>query len=297
MENLRSRVFALICSALLLAACVQEDTPQEATQAFWQAVVANDAAGVVRHSTLADAAQYDTFGRDWQGRTPSFGKIVVEGDQATVATVLAGPGEATSPQFVTHLVRVDGAWKVDYARTGKALAGGPLGELFGRLETLGGSIAGQLKAASDDFAVSMERMGEQIEQAANAIGEQASGDIATYGEDLRLRIDELAQSIQQALRDEARQLSDDEQRTLEDAAARLRAGSEQLSAATLQSIADAARVLAAARRQLDAIDNEALRPYQEQWREWGERIEAETGKMLDDTLPETQPDGAQGKWV
>lgn len=297
MSKLRTRVFALICSALLLSACVQDKTPQEVTQAFWDAVVVNDAKGAARHSTLADAAEYDAFGRDWQGLSPSLGKIVIDGDQASVVTILAGADGSSRSQVDTYLVRAGGEWKVDYARTGTQLDGGPLGALFGHLEKLGSSITQQLKAASDDFAVSMERMGEELEAAAGEIGEQASADIAKYGEDLRKSIDELARSIEQVLKEEERRLSDGEQRVLEGVVARLEEGSEQLSQVTLQSIADGAQALAAARQQLDAIDNEALQPYREQWREWGERIEAETEQMLDQVLPETQTDGAEGEWV
>lgn len=297
MSKLRTRVFALICSALLLSACVQEGTPQDVTQAFWDAVVVNDAKGAVKHSTLADASQYDAFGRDWQGLTPSLGKIVIEGDQASVATMLAGPDDSSHSQVDTYLVREGGEWKVDYARTGTQLGGGPLGALVGHLEKNGSSITEQLKGASDDFAVSMERMGEQLEEAANEIGEQASEDIAKYGDDLRKSIEELAQSAQRVLKEEERRLSDDEQQMLEDVVAGLEEGSEQLSQVTLQSIADGAQALAAARQQLDAIDNEALQPYKEQWREWGERIEAETGRMLDDVLPEKHPDSVGGEWI
>lgn len=297
MSKLRTRLVALFGFALLLSACAQEETPQDVTQAFWDAVVINDAKGAVKHSTLADAAQYDAFGRDWQGLTPSLGKIVIEGDRASVVTMLAGPDESSRSQVETYLLRTDGEWKVDYARTGTQLGGGPLGALFGHLENIGSSITEQLKAASDDFAVSMERMGQQLEEAANQVSEQASADIAKYGEHLRKSIDELAQSAQQALTEERKRLSADEQRVLEDVVASLSEGSEQLAQQTLQSIADGARALAAARQQLDAIDNEALQPYREQWRAWGERIEAETEKMLDDVLPEERPDSAEGDWV
>lgn len=286
MEKLRTHLFALMCSLLLLSACVDENSPQDVTKAFWGSVVRSDAEGVAKYSTLGDAKAYDGFGRDWSGFSPSLGKIIIDGDKASIVTTLSVPGNSVDAYSAveTYLVRQDGGWKVDYDRTGKQFGGGALATLFGQLAKIGSSLSDQFKAASDEFAVKMDRMGEQLEGISSSIGDRASEVIEKYGEDLRRSIEELARSAQQALKAEERQLSDSERRVLEDVVTDLNEGSEQLSRSTLQSIAEGGKALAAARQQLDAIDNEAIEPYKERWREWGERLEADTQKMLDEVF-------------
>ena len=282
MPTAASRILTLLSCVLLLPGCIQERSPQAVTQDFWHALVVSDAKGVAEYSTLSDPAGYDGYGRNWQDVTPSIGEVAVDGEQARVATVLSGQHEAAPLQIDTHLVRVAGEWKVDYARTGNQLTTGSFGALGSALEQFGRHITQQSKAASDGFAVSMQRMSEQLAEASRTLGQQTSKDIGTYGAALRRSMDALAGSTEKALREERQRLSEHEQQILAGVAANLKRESQALSDMTLESLARGTDAFAAARSQLDAIDSKALRPYLEQWRQWGERIEAETEKMVDD---------------
>ncbi|HEY0633971.1 MAG TPA: hypothetical protein VGE00_01210 [Gammaproteobacteria bacterium] len=277
------RLVVLMLSALLLLACA-EKTPQEVTTAFWQAVISNDADDVVKYSTLGDAREFDGFGRNWSGFTPSFGRIVIEGDEAMVATRLAktsGTGEE-SVTFETVLIRQEGNWKVDYARTGKEATSGPLGKLFGQLERMGKSLSAQFGATSDELAREMERMGTQLGALSETLGAQATELIEQHGEALRKSIDELAESARRALEEQEQRLSDGDRQVLQEVANDLEKSSEQLAEPTVHSVAASGKEFAVARQRLAGIDNDAIAPYQEQWQQWGEQFETEMQKLVDE---------------
>lgn len=287
MNKLHARCIALLCAIVLLTACTAERTPQEVTQAFWQAVIENDAKGAVRHSTLTDVQQYDGFGRDWSGFTPAWGRIVIEGAEASIETTLTtAAADNTRPlTFVTHLVRQDEQWQVDYARTAEDVNAGPLAKLFGRLERLGKDISQQLASTSDKLALELERMGEEFEELSRELGGQATASAEKFADELRRHIDALAESARRALEERERQLSDQDRQTLQGVVAELDEGSARLDdEPTLQAIAASSESVASARQQLATIDGEAIAPYKEQWDAWGEQIAADLQRMLDELV-------------
>lgn len=71
-----------VCTLLLVSACFSPKTPQEVTQAFWQAVIEDDKAGVVKYSTLANEKSYARFSHDWNGYQPRWGKLVIDQTRA-----------------------------------------------------------------------------------------------------------------------------------------------------------------------------------------------------------------------
>lgn len=293
MTKLHARCVALLCAIVLLAACTAEKTPQEVTQAFWQAVIENNAPGAVRYSTLMDVQQYDGFGRDWSGITPVWGRIVIEGAEASIETTLTATaaGDTRPLTFVTHLVRQDEQWKVDYARTAEEVNAGPLAKLFGKLERLGQDISQQLGATSDKLALELERMGEEFEELSRELGGQAAASAEKFADELRRHIDALAESARRALEERERQLSDEDRQTLQGVVAELDEGSARLDdEPSLQSIAASSDSVASARQQLDTIDSEAVGPYKEQWDAWGEQIAADLQRMLDELAVAERPE-------
>ena len=71
MRSKFSYISAIVVLALVLSACGKPETPQEVSQVFWQSVIDNDIAAVVKHSTLGSEKGYDAFSRDWTGMIPS----------------------------------------------------------------------------------------------------------------------------------------------------------------------------------------------------------------------------------
>lgn len=277
------RIFALLSALLLLTACAQK-SPQEVADAFWTAVINNDAKDAVKYSTLTDVREYDGFSQDWSGFSPSWGKIVIEGDNATIATTLTkstGSGDK-SVSFDTLLIRQDEQWKVDYARTAKQVSGGPFAKLFGQLERVGKSISAQFSATSEQLSAEMEQMGEQLAKLSQSLGDQATEIVEQQGEALRKKLKELAESTRRALKEHERSLSDNDRQVLREVADDLEQQSDNLAEPNLNAIADGGRSVAAANQKVGAINNDALGEYQEQWQEWSEKIEKDMQKFLEE---------------
>ncbi|HEY0720478.1 MAG TPA: hypothetical protein VGE50_04420, partial [Gammaproteobacteria bacterium] len=258
------------------------------TELFWHAVISNDVDGAVKYSTLGEARDYDGFGRNWSGYRPSFGKIVIDGDEATVTTTLAKSTSGDeSVTFETILIRQEGEWRVDYARTDKEVNSGPLGKLFGQIERLGKSLTAQFGTTSDELAKEMDRMGAQLAALSESIGTQATVIIEQHGAELRSTIEALAESVRRAIDEQQQRLSDKDRQLLQEVADDLEEDSEQLAEPTPQTLAESGKNIAVASQKLDAIDNEAIAPYQKQWRQWSEQFEAEMQKIVDELSAQT----------
>lgn len=282
MTKLHVLGIGLTCSILLLSACGAQKPPQEVAQTFWESVIRNDTKNAVKYSTLTGAQDYDSFSRNWGDFRPSFGRVIIDGDEANIVSEFSRPDNsgAHSRNFVTYLVRQNDEWKVDYSRTGRALRGGALASLFGQLDQLGNEISDQFRASSKDLSEEMGRMNEQFADLSGTISQQASESLRRYGKKLSRSIRGLADSVQRALEEHERRLSDRDRRVLTEVASDLNEGSENLSHPTIQSITDAGKTVGTAQRQLASTDDQALGQYKEQWREWEETFEADMHKAL-----------------
>lgn len=283
-EKMNALRYMLLASAvLLLSACLGPKTPQEVTASFWDAVLRNDAGDVVEYSTLLDVKQYDRFAMSWQGYQASWGRVVIDGDEASVESRLALPGgrEADRRDFVTYLVHRDGKWFVDYERTGEAVRGNPLSRLLGKLSEAGKELSVQLEAAAGQMDSEMQRLGAELEKLAGDVDKEASAAAKQFAEDLQKSLRELEESINRALEDKDRELSDRDRRLLQEVSADLDKDSDNLSDGSVQSIADGSKDIASVRIRLDSVDDQTMGEYKRQWREWGEKTEADLQKVLE----------------
>jgi hypothetical protein len=96
-------------------------------------------------------------------------------------------------------------------------------------------------------------------------------------------MDELAESIERALKEREKSLSEPDRRALQEVAADLNEGSERLENPSMQALADGSTEAMRAQQRLEAVDDKAVGgAYKEQWRVWGERVEGELRQMLDE---------------
>ncbi len=274
----------LFCSALLLTACMGPKSPQEVTQAFWEAVIADNGEDAVKYSTLSKPEEYDAFAQQWSGFHPSLGKVVIEGEQASVRVKLSSPASSKQDDrnVTTYLVRHDDAWKVDYQRTGEMLRGGMLGKLFGDLSKLGDDLSKQLKSTTKSLGTELERMGKELEAMSDSVSEEARAELEKYAEELRREIDALAESIRRALEDRERKLSSEDRQVLSEVAADLQQQRKGLDQPTVQSISDSSKGVGAAQQRLEAMDSNAVGDYQDQWSAWGKQLEKGMREFLDE---------------
>lgn len=299
MNKILLRLVVLTSLTLPLAACFGPGTPQEVTQAFWEAVFDNDTGDIVDYSTLTGPEYYDGFLSDWAGYQSSFGKVTIEDKVASIDTELYGPANSSQSnrRFTTYLVLRDKAWKVDYDRTKLSIRGGPIGELFEKLNKAGGDLSRQIESSADAFRLEMERLGKELEQKSESMGQQASESIEKYAEQLRNSLQELEESINRALENEDNNLTDKDKRQLREISADLDEDSESLSGSgagvvTARVVTESGKNLGVNQQRLEAIDNESLNEYRKEWLDLGRQYEEIMRHMMDELSPNTEHDDA-----
>ncbi|MFO7594091.1 MAG: hypothetical protein R6X15_08630 [Pseudomonadota bacterium] len=282
MKSLHLKWSVLLAAALLLSACFAPKTPQEVTQSFWRAVISDDVGEAVSHSTLTDARDYDAFSLDWSGFQPTWGRVIIEGDEARIESEFSkGEGQTVETrEFITYLVRRNDVWKVDYLRTAESLRAGPLERLFGQLGELGESLSRQFGNTSQEINEEMMRLGDRLKQQSESLSREMSEGIERYSEELRRSLEELAESVERALEERERSLSESDKRTLKEVASDLNEGSENLEKPSIDSLVESSQSATSARLRLSTLDDEAVGRYRQQWREWQEEFEAELEAMF-----------------
>lgn len=262
------KVIAMSLLLVALAGCSRPETPLETATAFWKAMVANDAAEVADLSTLSGASGYDGYARTWTDTVPSFGRVVMDKDRATVVTELpAGAGANDKPMTITtYLVRQNDNWLVDYKRTGNAvLHPSPLSGLIGQLSELGDRITASFNASSDDLSRQMNEFSREFEAFSAQAGRKTEQAVEDYSEALQAFMEKLEKSVDKAL-NENRQAPTADRQALQRTAASLHESREQLDNPGFQTLADISRTLAQASQKLTHLSDQAFERYQPEWK-------------------------------
>ncbi len=280
--------------ALLLLACGGPESPQEVTQAFWDSVIDAQPKEAVRYSTLTDGQYYDGFGREWGGYQATWGRVVIDGDEAQIDSQFAAPPNSglQDRAFVTHLVRREGAWKVDYTRTARNLSGGPFGELMGRLDQLGAQLSQSLQASGKSVESEIQRLARELSAHSNALGERASDEFAAYADRLQQSLRAMVESIERSLKEDDRQLPDRDRQVLTQVAADLESEQGQLEEPTVIAVVRSSERVSAAQERLAAIRSETISDYQQQWEKQAKQY-AEQVRTFLERLSASVPEGGK----
>lgn len=190
---------ATIGLALLLSACSGPESPQEVTEAFWSAAIDDDAAAVARYSTLDSAEGLEGFSGKWDGYQPQWGRIVIDGTEATVASKLASQEGGRIRSFTTYLVQRDGQWLVDYQRTTMSINGGVFGDLLNKFDLLSKGLSQEFERSADEAGVQMEQMLEELESTGKEVSEEASQALEGFSRELQRTLQEMDESLQRKL--------------------------------------------------------------------------------------------------
>lgn len=270
----------LITVTFLLSACSGPETPQEVSEAFWQSMLEGHAGDANTYSTLVDDAAFDSFERDWQGVHVEWGRVVIDGHQASVDTTLRGlKGQSEPRETTTYLVKKDEQWLVDYYRTGDALARGPLFDgVLGELEQFGRDLQARWSQQSSEMAREIERLNQDLEQHAEQANENFSDLVKEYGEKLEQHLDALSRSIEEALRDHPSAPPQDRRR-LNQAVLRLDAQRDNLDEPSLQSVARSSRTAVQTQLELSQLSNE-FAGYKAEWQQRVAEMEEELVDFL-----------------
>ena len=284
MKKSASLLFVLMCLALLLSGCLGPKTPQDVAKAFWQAVIDNDAHGVVKYSTLSKPEDFDGFAMDWHGFTPAWGKIIIDGDKASIVTEFtrASGSKNDNRKCVTYLVRRNDVWQVDYKLTANDLHGGPLGSLFGKLNQLGNELSRNLDASVKELNVEMERLSRKLQDMADTFSRQASEIIDKHAQELQKLMQDLKDSINRALKDDDNHLSDKDRQVMTEVAADLDVNSKNLSNPSAEAITQSNNNMGMAQQRLDSINSDVSDDYKQRWQALGRQFEEVMRNMLDE---------------
>ena len=272
---------ALAGASLILSACGGPQSPEEVSKAFWQAVIEQDAGEANDYSTLVEDAGFDGYQRDWQDVKVEWGRVVIDGQEATVDTVFSGLPERAEPlETTTYLVKKDGQWLVDYFRTGEALNSGPLwGDVMNQLEALGKDLQTELARHSDDLAREFDALTESLSRQATEAGESFSGLVDDYGQMLRQHIEQLSDSLREALKNNPEASVEDRQ-LLNEAVIRLEEQSEALQDPDVESVTESTRVALATELQLGELGDE-FAAYKAEWQQRLAEMEKELAEYAD----------------
>ena len=271
----------LVFSVLMATGCSRPESPQEVSEAFWQAVLEEDAEAAADYSTLVDEAAFDGFEQQWQNVSIEWGRVVIDDNLARVTTTLSGlEGQNEATESLTYLVRKGDDWLVDYYRTGDALKQGPVwGSLVGQLEKLGEDLKSRWANQSDEMAVELERLGRELQQQAQSMNEDMSALPEEYGDQLSQHLEELSESLREALKSTPSATPQD-RRTLNETVIRLEDQREQLSEVNLKTLAESTATAAEAQLQLGELSEE-FAAYKAEWRQRVVDMQAEMAEFLE----------------
>ena len=271
----------LVFSVLMATGCSRPESPQEVSEAFWQAVLEEDAEAAADYSTLVDEAAFDGFEQQWQNVSIEWGRVVIDDNLARVTTTLSGlEGQNEATESLTYLVRKGDDWLVDYYRTGDALKQGPVwGSLVGQLEKLGEDLKSRWANQSDEMAVELERLGRELQQQAQSMNEDMSALAEEYGDQLSQHLEKLSESLREAL-ESTPSATPQDRRTLNETVIRLEDQREQLSEASLKTLAESTATAAEAQLQLGELSEE-FAAYKAEWRQRVVDMQAEMAEFLE----------------
>lgn len=243
---------------LALAGCNRPTTPVDVAEAFWKAVVEEDARQAVRYSTLEDTAGFDGFARSWPIQ-PELTRVVVERQRAEITTRLPEAG------FTTYLVYRDDQWLVDYENTNKSVNPPSAMEQFMQSFTqVGRELSRQVNQSSESLREQLDTLTQDWQTLSEEAQQRLEDRLVTYSAQLRITLDELRAAIEQTLA-EHQDAPDDIRERLGSAANALSDSSNALAEPGLNAIRQASRTLADTSRELAEISDNSVRELKQQW--------------------------------
>lgn len=286
------RLFKTIALLPLVAltACDSPETPQEVTREFWVAVVDNDGETATDLSTLVDEQGFDGYSLDWSGAETGWGRVTVDGDQATIDTVFSGLKalEGEKLDTTTHLVRINDQWLVDYHRTGDEISTDRrLGGLMGSFRELGDSLRSRFADESGKAAREMDRLAQELSAFTDQTRRELSSLIEQYGNELERRLDEFSRSLDDAL-EQNPDASDEDRQTIDQARKELQQQQEALDADDPDSLAEVSRKLARIQQQISELSGDTFAQLKDELARWSRELNRELEQLNQEARLEHQ---------
>jgi hypothetical protein len=167
----RGRRAGLAAIGLALACAQASGSPESAARAFWSALERGDASAAQAISTAPSASRIEALFGSREIESVAFVRTLASDDAAIVETALTMPGEHPPVAFQTHLVRADGAWRVDAEATAEALRRAAFASALGEVQE--GLREGQRvvsEALEQGAREASEALRQAVEDADRALG-------------------------------------------------------------------------------------------------------------------------------
>ena len=154
-------------------------------------------------------------------------------------------------------------------------------QFLGQLDALGKNMSDTLKGSSNTFSIEMKRLEDELKIFAQSTSYEANKIIEQHGAKLKKSIEELAESIDRALKEYKDDLSEEDKIILIKVYDDLNKSQQTLSEPTVSNIDQSNRNLIQAQQQLDEIHNENITDYKKQWHDWQYSFERDMQSLLD----------------
>ena len=279
MPDIYLRAFIPVVIAILLTACLGPTSPQQVTAAFWQATLSGDPQAAADYSTLSDSHRFDAFGLDWSGYQASWGRIVIDGDTASVESSFTA-ADKEKRHFTTYLVKQQGTWLVDYSHTAKSVKGGLIGQLLDSISQLGNDLADRFTQSANDASDRLDALIHQLQQRSQTLDQQPHRALQSYTDQLRDNIKALDQSIQNTLNDKQHSLSRDDKKVLSAAANDLQHSLKELDSDSLTAALRNSQTYQDVSKKLETLDNASLDRQKQQWQKLSQELSDHVETLL-----------------
>jgi len=158
-----ARLTGLLSLLFMLSGCQAVLTPEQVTTEFWEAMVKGNLDSARKYTTQ-DTQQLVIKQQNLEDATVKTGAILIDGSNATVATVmrLKKPESNKVLSFDTVLLKENDLWKVDYQRTLNNLLNLPFGDIFKSLRAIGETINKELEQQIPLFEKQIKSFSEEL---------------------------------------------------------------------------------------------------------------------------------------
>ncbi|MCB1745791.1 MAG: hypothetical protein H6977_05525 [Gammaproteobacteria bacterium] len=184
----------VLLALLLLGGCVKPLAPQDVADRFWRAVVAGQPAKTRRYVLTRDRDQIEQGEELLPISRYALGRIVIDGDNASVATEITLDGDQpVTLDIDTVMAREQGQWRIDYEATvAEISARGELAQIIQQI----GAIGDTLKQGVEQSVDEMKRALPTIESELRRL----EGEIKQRVPELREKLDAFSRSLEEALK-------------------------------------------------------------------------------------------------
>jgi len=166
-------------------------------------------------------------------------------------------------------------------------ASSAVADFVDRITSIGDDISQQFEEASKSVTTELEALNNQLIQLTESLGSQATLAVEEYSAIMRGHLDALADSIENAMREQEQKIDPADREMMENTVKELNQSSKKLAQPDMNSIAETGEVIVITRNNLDRIDPGTFQQYQDQWQEWIDSVNIDLINLFNEISADT----------